>query len=261
MIRAAFFDIDGTLISFRTHIVPPGTKAAQQAMRRAGVRLFICTGRAPSSLREVMPILDFDFDGYISLNGQLCIVGGQVVRDACLPTASVEQALEYMTVKGISCSFLEENYLYVNHVNEKVLKMEENMGHTASLHTVDDTRRIYTHKTYQLGPYISREEEPEFFAHMPGSRGVRWNELFVDVIPEDGGKAVGLKSVLDFCGISRGESIAFGDGGNDTEMLLYAGTGVAMGNACEEAKRAADYVTTDVDDDGIRTAAAYFGLL
>ena len=72
---------------------------------------------------------------------------------------------------------------------------------------------------------------------------------------------MGLKSVLDFCGIARGESIAFGDGGNDTEMLLYAGTGVAMGNACEEAKRAADYVTTDVDDDGIRTAAAHFGLL
>jgi hydroxymethylpyrimidine pyrophosphatase-like HAD family hydrolase len=45
--------------------------------------------------------------------------------------------------------------------------------------------------------------------------------------------------------------MAIGDGGNDISMIKYAGTGVAMGNAGEEVKRAADCVTTSVDDDGI----------
>lgn len=261
MIRAAFFDIDGTLVSFRTHTVPESTKKALAAMRRAGIRLFICTGRAPSSLQEVLPVLGFDFDGYISLNGQLCVVDGQTVRDACLPLASLESALAYMNEKNIACSFLEIDRLYVNHISDKVFEMERKMGGTASLHTVDDTRRIYSRKTYQLGPYIDAEDEPEFFAHMPGCRGVRWNELFVDVIPADGGKAVGLEAVLKHLGMDRAESMAFGDGGNDTEMLLYAGVGVAMGNACDEAKAAADYVTADVDDGGIAQAAAHFGLI
>ena len=261
MIHAAFFDIDGTLISFRTHAVPDSAKAALWAMRQRGIKLFICTGRAPSSLEDVMPILDFPFDGYISLNGQLCIVDGQTIRDVCLPVAAIEQALAYMTEKGISCSFLEKDNLYVNHVSDCVMQMQKRMGGTASLHTVGDTGRIYTHRTYQLGPYISEAEEPEFFAHMPGCRGVRWNDLFVDVIPADGGKAVGLASVLAHCGIDRSACMAFGDGGNDTEMLEYAGIGVAMGNGSPAVKAAADYVTSDVDADGIYTAAAHFGLL
>ena len=55
--------------------------------------------------------------------------------------------------------------------------------------------------------------------------------------------------------------MAFGDGGNDIEMLRYAGTGVAMGNADDAVKAAADYVTTSVDDDGIMNALKHFGLI
>ena len=55
--------------------------------------------------------------------------------------------------------------------------------------------------------------------------------------------------------------MAFGDGGNDIEMLRYAGIGVAMGNADDAVKAAADYVTTSVDDDGIMNALKHFGLI
>ena len=55
--------------------------------------------------------------------------------------------------------------------------------------------------------------------------------------------------------------MAFGDGGNDAAMLRAAGVGVAMGNGCEEALRAADYVTASVDDDGLRRAFELFGII
>ena len=55
--------------------------------------------------------------------------------------------------------------------------------------------------------------------------------------------------------------MAFGDGGNDTEMLLAAGIGVAMGNATDELKDAADYITSSVDDDGILRALVRFGVI
>ena len=59
----------------------------------------------------------------------------------------------------------------------------------------------------------------------------------------------------------REEIIAFGDGGNDVDMLEYAGIGVAMGNAGEDVKAAADYVTTAIDDDGIFNALKHFNVI
>ena len=67
--------------------------------------------------------------------------------------------------------------------------------------------------------------------------------------------------MLEALGLTREQSIAFGDDGNDVEMLQYAGIGVAMGNACPEAKAAADYVTDDILADGLANGLRYFGLI
>ena len=76
-----------------------------------------------------------------------------------------------------------------------------------------------------------------------------------------GGKMVGIQRYLDSIGATRDEIIAFGDGHNDAEMLRYAGIGVAMGNAEDDTKAVADYVTADIDDDGIAKALEHFGLI
>ena len=55
--------------------------------------------------------------------------------------------------------------------------------------------------------------------------------------------------------------MAFGDGENDIDMIRYAGIGVAMGNGIKNLKSAADYITTDIDDDGIENALKHFGLI
>ena len=70
-------------------------------------------------------------------------------------------------------------------------------------------------------------------------------------IPKNGGKVIGIQKVLEHYGIRQEEMIAFGDGENDMEMLAWAGTGVAMGNAAPCAKESADWVAPAVDEDGI----------
>jgi hydroxymethylpyrimidine pyrophosphatase-like HAD family hydrolase len=62
-------------------------------------------------------------------------------------------------------------------------------------------------------------------------------------------------------GFDPKHTIAFGDGGNDTSMILQAGIGIAMGNAIEELKQQADYVTTSVDEDGIFNALQHFNVV
>ena len=76
-----------------------------------------------------------------------------------------------------------------------------------------------------------------------------------------GGKPVGVGKMLERFGLKREESMAFGDGGNDIDMLRYAGVGVAMDNAGDDVKAAADYVTAGVDEDGVERALRHFGVI
>lgn len=261
MIKCVFFDIDGTLLSFKTHKMSDSAKAALRALREKGIKLFISTGRSPCSFPALTEITEFGFDGYVMLNGQYCMVDGKVIHDISLPEDAVEKAFPYMKEKDISCEVLELDYCYANFINEKLLNLRKIVGSTVPLPPVVEKERFREHRTYQLCPYIQPEEEAEFFAHAPGCKGVRWNPLFVDVIPKNGGKPVGMQKLLDYFGYDREESMAFGDGGNDIEMLQFAGIGVAMGNAVPEVQAAADFVTKHVDEDGIFYALSHFGLL
>ncbi|MBC8612036.1 Cof-type HAD-IIB family hydrolase [Massilimaliae timonensis] len=261
MIKAVFFDIDGTLLSFHTHQMPQSTRTALEQLQEKGIKLFVASGRSPRALAEAEHLLRFSFDGCVLLNGQYCIAGSQVIHELPLSTATLQASIPYMKQRQIACEFVELDYTYLNHVNQKVLELRSFLGPTVSQPPVDDTGRTLSHTTYQLCAYISQQEESGFLTHVPNCRLARWNPLFVDVIHELGGKAVGLQKMLEHFGLSREECMAFGDGGNDIEMLRFAKIGVAMGNAGAPVKEAADYVTSDTDHDGIFSALCHFGLI
>lgn len=93
------------------------------------------------------------------------------------------------------------------------------------------------------------------------TRGEPLVPIFADVNVAGIDKATGMEEFMRSYGFSAAEVAAFGDGGNDVAMLRAAGVGVAMGNACDEALNAADYVTASVDDDGIAKALAHLGVI
>ena len=98
-------------------------------------------------------------------------------------------------------------------------------------------------------------------AERPGGRAGRWCPICAE---SNGGgvrKGRGMASFAGDGGFELCETMAFGDGGNDAAMLRAAGVGVAMGNACEAALRAADHVTAAVEDDGVRRALEHFGII
>lgn len=83
MIQAIFFDVDGTLVSFRTHTIPASTLEALHALRAKGIKLFLATGRHQAMLRSVQEL--FPFDGCVTLSGQYCFVGDRVLRSSPMP--------------------------------------------------------------------------------------------------------------------------------------------------------------------------------
>ena len=123
-------------------------------------------------------------------------------------------------------------------------------------------RQVLGQNIYQMTAFYTKEEElaagDRFF---PGLEVMRWHPDFVDVIAPGGGKDRGMDAILAHFGIDLSESMAFGDGENDLPMLRHAHIGVAMGNADELVRSQADYITDSVDEDGIVTALAHFGLI
>ena len=89
----------------------------------------------------------------------------------------------------------------------------------------------------------------------------RWWNRACDIIPCNGGKDIGIQKILDYFNFNKEEAMAFGDGGNDISMLKYVGTGVAMGNAKDDVKAIADYITDSVQEDGIVSALKHFEIL
>ena len=257
-IRAAFFDIDGTLLPFRATQIPASTRAALAALRRRGVRIFIATGRPPIHLPRLHALDGVPFDGYVTMNGQYCFLadGTELYRHAIEP-AALRTLLPYIEKNRLSVGFIEKNRSTFNLIDSRSEAHCRAMGFT----TGNVAARIEAAPIYQLSAFFPAEQQAEFLAHCPGCTAVRGNDDFVDILPSGGGKPQGLAHVLQALGLHREQSIAFGDGGNDVEMLRYAGIGVAMGNACPEAKAAADYVTGDCDADGLADALRHFGLI
>ena len=98
-------------------------------------------------------------------------------------------------------------------------------------------------------------------ARLPNCVSGRWHPEFTDITARGADKGQALRLMAQHEGFDVAHTIAFGDGGNDATMVREAGIGVAMGNAIEDLKRDADYVTTSVDDDGVALALRHFGVI
>ena len=105
-----------------------------------------------------------------------------------------------------------------------------------------------------MTPFITTEEEKTVLPLLPNCESGRWFPAFTDIVAKGIRKQKGIDEIIRHFGIGQEETMAFGDGGNDISMLRHAAIGVAMGQAKEDVKAAADYVTAPIDEDGISKA-------
>jgi hydroxymethylpyrimidine pyrophosphatase-like HAD family hydrolase len=112
-----------------------------------------------------------------------------------------------------------------------------------------------------MSPFITIEQEKVIMPLLPHCSAGRWFPTFADVVAANNGKEKGMDEINNYFGFDLEETMAFGDGGNDIGMLRHAAIGVAMGNANETVKQAADYVTTSVDDHGVMNALQHFNII
>lgn len=253
MVSIVFFDVDGTLLSHKTLSIPPTTLYALKELQNKGIKLIAATGRGPS-VAVLLKDYGFDFDGFITLNGQYVFTGDQILLESPLRKDDLRGLLGLLEEHQITCEFIGKDFLSRNFTSDEAKEIDDLLGTTLTEHRFEEPEKTIEKDVYQLNLYMPKELDHVVSSYMPNSRVLRWHPLFNDVISKEGGKHRGVELFLDYFGIPKEESLAFGDGGNDIDLLRATGEGVAMGNAADEVKVQADDVTASVDEDGIYQA-------
>lgn len=259
MTKAVFFDIDGTLVSFKTHQVPESTQEAIHKLKEKGIKVFIATGRSFLHIGSVKPI---GFDGYVTLNGSLCWNGNdEVIYKKPIPKSDIDALRRYFIDKhNISCAFVTERDLLINTKSSEMKDIEKMLD--IALTPTKDFRHIQDTDVYQIVAFFKEELELEIMNKvMTHSVAARWNPLFADVIAKGNSKSHGIDEILKYYNIPLTDTICFGDGGNDIPMLQHTPVSIAMGNASDEVKSHATHVTDSVDEDGIWNALKKLSVL
>lgn len=260
MIRAAFFDIDGTLVSFKTHKIPQSAVDAIRAFHDRGGRVYISTGRPIAIVTNIGQISDI-VDGYITFNGAYTFVGNDDINIDAIPDSDVQVMLKDADLNGYPVIVCGKRDLVVYNYHEI---FDEVFVDELGVTNIDINKRISAlqgQPILQLTPFFRLDAEKEVMPRMPHCISARWNPQFTDITRRGADKGNALRMLAAHEGLDISECIAFGDGGNDISILRAAGIGVAMGNAADGVKASADYVTTHIDDDGIANAFRHFELI
>ncbi len=261
MVKAVFFDIDGTLVSFSTHKIPQSTIFALNELRSNGVKIFIATGR---SWGQMQHLNDFPkFDGYITLNGSCCTTGeGEIIHRTCIPTEDLKRLEEFHAKHPFPIEIVYADRELMTSSNDVVERAWANVN--MPVPPITPFEECDLNEVYQLGAFLTTDEQDRLRLtenYMPSCTELRWSPDFFDILPRESSKSRGIDRMIEYYGINLDETMAFGDGGNDIDMLRHAGIGVAMSNARQEVKAHADHITTSVDNDGILNALREFHII
>ena len=258
MIKAIFFDIDGTLVSFKTKSIPSDVKEAIRRIRQKGIKVVIATGRSPFDIRYID---DIESDGIITTNGAYCIGSkGEIIAQYPFSKDSLDRLLCFLQKKPFPCSFMTDKGNYINYIDDMMSSLSKLVN--IPLPPVKPLTEIFELTIFQMDAFIESDLEAELLNHvLTDCVACRWHPYFADFNNANCSKATGMDLFMKYFGIENGQTMAFGDGGNDISMLKHATIGVAMGNAKDHVKAAADYVTNSVDENGLIDALKHFNII
>ena len=267
MYKLIALDMDGTLLN-EEKIVTERTKKAIKAARDKGVTVVLATGRPIDGVTRYLEELDMytDNDYVLSYNGGLVLKtkNKEVVCKLGLIGEDVKYLYELSKTLGVNIHAFSEKNGLVTPKNSKYTEVEASINNI----TVNEINfdNIENDESFIK---IMMIDEPEILQkaidNLPEEvyekyTVVRSAPFFLEFLNKEVNKGVGVEMLAKHLGVKREEVITMGDAGNDLHMIEYAGMGIAMGNAFDEVKEAANYITDSNNEDGVAKAIEKFVL-
>lgn len=269
--KVVFLDVDGTLVNAQG-IIPESAQYAVKKAKENGHKMVVCSGRSLFQVQE--DLLELGFDGVISSAGACVQADGQDIYHARIDEEHRKLAAEYLDKQNALYFFQMAEGMVISPKNkERLLEygkekkmdedyMEQFLGSLYVQEQVWDNDKeekiVYFNSNASLDQM--HQDLLPYFDVVSGSMlgaDEKSGEIGISGI----NKATAMEIYLKHVGIKRENCVAVGDGPNDLQMMEYAGTSVAMGNALDAVKERADLVTEDIDKDGILRAFETLGLI
>ena len=258
-------DIDGTLTNAQKQITPKTKKALIKAQQQ-GVKLVIASGRPTCGVLPYAKELELaQHGGYVlSYNGAKIIhcPDEEEIFSQGLPLEMLPEIYDLSARNQVNILTYEGNAVITETPEDPYVAIEARINglDIRKIDSFKDHVRFPVTKCLMLGDgdYLAGVEE--IVRRQLGDRLniFRSEPFFLEVMPQNIDKAYSLSILLERLGLTREEMIPCGDGFNDKSMLHFAGLGVAMANAQEAVKKAADYITLSNEHDGIANVVEKF---
>lgn len=247
--EAAFFDIDGTLFSYKSYRYIPSTLAAIKRFQEEGGKAFISTARCYALVKSFGTLnLGIRWDGVCAFEGGVVLADHQFLRNDRVPPSLMKRFCDLVIKEGYNAELLYPTTRYLLRPMEKWAKAY----YSFFVDPVPSIRK-YTDVPANGAILIGPESARATFEKAIPELEFNW---FIDAgadvsMPSGRDKGAGVSLLLKHFGIPKEKAIAFGDSVPDVEMKKAVDKLVIVANGREEAKQAADLICPEIDEDGI----------
>lgn len=256
--RIIALDLDGTLTNSEK-IITEKTKQRLMDFQRNGGKVILASGRPTMGIVPHAESLCLkDFGGYILAFNGGCVIDcstGKTMFSQTLPNSVIPEIAGIIKDYPVGINTYEGKYILAGNQVNSYTELEAKINGMEIKYVEDFPGYVNfdVNKCLLQGePEVIAELEKLLSEKYKGKLGVfRSESFFLEIVPSGVDKALSIDKLLKMTGIKTDECIACGDGFNDISMIKYAGLGVAMSNAKQPVKDAADYITLSNDEDGI----------
>lgn len=259
-VKAIFFDFDWTLFDHKTRSFNKKSIEALKTAHEKGIKLIINSARTYYSLKNLHTFDVYPFDGFVVSNG-----GAAIFKDKVLYFDGFEE----------NTALQLRSYLNENGFSYNLVTLYSTFNKNKDINLINNFYKIFYEPypidilSYNDEPILAiqvfcLERDDEKLKKVCQKLNVlfnRFSEFCVEITPKEFLKSKGIKEMIKFLNIQKDEIMAFGDDLNDISMFNEAKYSICLGNGKEEAKKAAFYITDNIENDGIYKALKKFEII
>ena len=263
MIKLVATDIDGTIFIPEKEFTK-GVKDCISKLNASGIKVVLVTGRMNAAASKIAKDLGLSTP-VVSYQGGLVVENGKVLYERYLTEEQTERILEWAGING-------EN-IHINLYNDDILYSEKDcyeiQRYCNNLHTEHTVKKFSEIKKDKINKLLAIDYsdperitryEKELQEKFPDLYIVKSTPYFLEFSNPEASKKCAVEFLQSYWGLKKEEILTIGDQNNDIALLQAGGIKVAMGNATEELKEVADYITSSVYEDGFVRAMEKFCL-
>jgi hypothetical protein len=265
MYKAVFIDMDGTLLK-KDHTVSEENRNTIQRLLNKGILVIPISARPLHGILPITKKLLPDSIPVVSLNGSYIFHRDEIIAQIDISLTEVASVHEQLMVHDLSVMYYSQMKWYATALTPAIEK--EQRITDVSIQILPFDQIMSTWKKENTGPNkilvagekeLILEVEQRLISQFQGKLNIfKSQPRYIELMHIQASKTSAIQFLINQYGILQHEVIAIGDNYNDKEMIEFAGVGVAMGNAPEEIKRVADFVTDTNNEDGVAKALAHY---